>query len=34
MLTGQVLGALKKWMPDLVVLPAHDPTATQRLLES
>jgi glyoxylase-like metal-dependent hydrolase (beta-lactamase superfamily II) len=26
--------ALRKSMPDLVVLPAHDPTAAQRLLES
>jgi len=26
--------ALKQTMPDLVVLPAHDPTAAQRLLES
>jgi N-acyl homoserine lactone hydrolase len=31
--TGKVL-ALKQTMPDLVVLPAHDPTAAQRLLES
>ncbi len=31
--TGQVL-ALKETMPDLVILPAHDPTAAQRLLES
>ncbi len=31
--TGKVL-ALKEQMPDLVVLPAHDPTAAQRLLES
>jgi glyoxylase-like metal-dependent hydrolase (beta-lactamase superfamily II) len=29
--TGKVL-ALKKQMPDLVVLPAHDPTAATRLL--
>ena len=28
--TGKVL-ALKKQMPDLVVLPAHDPTAAARL---
>jgi len=25
--------ALKETMPDLVILPAHDPTAFQRLLE-
>jgi glyoxylase-like metal-dependent hydrolase (beta-lactamase superfamily II) len=31
--TDQVL-ALKERMPDLVILPAHDPTAAQRLLES
>jgi N-acyl homoserine lactone hydrolase len=31
--TGKVL-ALKKTMPDLVILPAHDPTAAQRLLAS
>jgi N-acyl homoserine lactone hydrolase len=31
--TGRVL-ALKEQMPDLVVLPAHDPTAARRLLES
>jgi glyoxylase-like metal-dependent hydrolase (beta-lactamase superfamily II) len=31
--TRQVL-ALKQRMPDLVILPAHDPTAAQRLLES
>ncbi|MGE5291347.1 MAG: N-acyl homoserine lactonase family protein [Micromonosporaceae bacterium] len=31
--TSKVL-ALKKRMPDLVVLPAHDPTAVRRLLES
>ena len=31
--TGKVL-ALKKQMPGLVVLPAHDPTATARLLGS
>jgi len=31
--TAKVL-ALKARMPDLVVLPAHDPTAAQRLLES
>jgi len=31
--TGKVLG-LKEQMPDLVVLPAHDPTAARRLLES
>ena len=31
--TQQVL-ALKQRMPDLVILPAHDPTAAQRLLES
>jgi glyoxylase-like metal-dependent hydrolase (beta-lactamase superfamily II) len=31
--TDKVL-ALKKEMPDLVVLPAHDPTAARRLLES
>jgi len=31
--TDKVL-ALKKEMPDLVVLPAHDPTAAQRLLDS
>ena len=31
--TDKVL-ALKKQMPDLVVLPAHDPTAARRLLES
>ena len=31
--TGKVL-ALKEQMPDLVVLPAHDPTAAQRLRES
>jgi hypothetical protein len=27
-------GAPKEWMPDLVVLSAHDPTATQRLPEN
>jgi glyoxylase-like metal-dependent hydrolase (beta-lactamase superfamily II) len=31
--TGKVL-ALKKQMPDLVILPAHDPTAAARLLGS
>jgi N-acyl homoserine lactone hydrolase len=31
--TQKVL-ALKQRMPDLVILPAHDPTAAQRLLES
>jgi glyoxylase-like metal-dependent hydrolase (beta-lactamase superfamily II) len=31
--TGKVL-ALKQTMPDLVILPAHDPTAARRLLES
>ena len=31
--SGKVL-ALKEQMPDLVVLPAHDPTAARRLLES
>ena len=31
--TNQVL-ALKERMPDLAILPAHDPTAAQRLLES
>jgi N-acyl homoserine lactone hydrolase len=31
--TNQVL-ALKEQMPDLVILPAHDPTAAKRLLES
>ena len=31
--TDQVL-ALKERMPGLVILPAHDPTAAQRLLES
>ncbi|HEY6424710.1 MAG TPA: hypothetical protein VIY28_15980 [Pseudonocardiaceae bacterium] len=31
--TDQVL-ALKQQMPDLVILPAHDPTAPQRLLQS
>ncbi|HEY3213647.1 MAG TPA: N-acyl homoserine lactonase family protein [Actinomycetota bacterium] len=31
--TDKVL-ALKKQMPDLVVLPAHDPTAARRLLKS
>jgi N-acyl homoserine lactone hydrolase len=31
--TDQVL-ALKERMPDLAILPAHDPTAAQRLLES
>jgi N-acyl homoserine lactone hydrolase len=31
--TNQVL-ELKEQMPDLVILPAHDPTAAQRLLES
>lgn len=31
--SGKVM-ALKKSMPDMVVLPAHDPTAAQRLLES
>jgi glyoxylase-like metal-dependent hydrolase (beta-lactamase superfamily II) len=31
--TDNVL-ALKERMPDLVILPAHDPTAAQRLLES
>lgn len=31
--TGKVL-QLKKQMPDLVVLPAHDPTASARLLDS
>jgi glyoxylase-like metal-dependent hydrolase (beta-lactamase superfamily II) len=32
--TSQQVLALKQRMPDLVVLPAHDPTAAQRLLES
>jgi glyoxylase-like metal-dependent hydrolase (beta-lactamase superfamily II) len=32
--TSQRVLALKRRMPDLVVLPAHDPTAAQRLLES
>ena len=31
--TAKVL-ALKETMPDLVILPAHDPTAAERLLES
>jgi N-acyl homoserine lactone hydrolase len=31
--TNQVL-ALKEQMPDLAILPAHDPTAARRLLES
>jgi glyoxylase-like metal-dependent hydrolase (beta-lactamase superfamily II) len=31
--TAKVL-ALKETMPDLVILPAHDPTAAQRLLEN
>lgn len=31
--TGKVL-ALKQRMPDLVILPAHDPTASRRLLTS
>jgi len=31
--SGMVM-ALKEQMPDLVVLPAHDPTAARRLLES
>ena len=31
--TGKVL-ALKQQMPDLVILPAHDPTAAARLLDS
>jgi N-acyl homoserine lactone hydrolase len=31
--TAKVL-ALRETMPDLVILPAHDPTAAQRLLES
>ena len=31
--TGKVL-ALEEQMPGLVVLPAHDPTAARRLLES
>ena len=31
--TGKVL-ALRERMSDLVILPAHDPTAAQRLLES
>jgi N-acyl homoserine lactone hydrolase len=31
--TNQVL-ALRERMPDLAILPAHDPTAAQRLLES
>jgi N-acyl homoserine lactone hydrolase len=31
--TDKVL-ALKQRLPDLVILPAHDPTAAQRLLES
>jgi N-acyl homoserine lactone hydrolase len=31
--TGKVL-ALKERMPDLVILPAHDPTASRRLLTS
>jgi N-acyl homoserine lactone hydrolase len=31
--TDNVL-ALKERMPNLVILPAHDPTAAQRLLES
>jgi hypothetical protein len=30
--TAKVL-ALKQTMPSLVILPAHDPTAAQRLLE-
>jgi glyoxylase-like metal-dependent hydrolase (beta-lactamase superfamily II) len=32
--TSDKVLALKRRMPDLVVLPAHDPTASQRLLES
>ncbi len=32
--TTDTVLALKARMPDLVVLPAHDPTAAQRLLES
>jgi hypothetical protein len=31
--TGKVL-ALKEQIPDLVILPAHDPTAAQRLPQS
>jgi len=31
--TDKVL-ALKQRMPGLVILPAHDPTAAQRLLDS
>jgi N-acyl homoserine lactone hydrolase len=31
--TNQVL-ALRQRMPDLAILPAHDPTAAQRLLDS
>jgi N-acyl homoserine lactone hydrolase len=30
----QKMLALKQRMPGLVILPAHDPTAAQRLLES
>jgi N-acyl homoserine lactone hydrolase len=32
--TSQQVLALKERMPELVILPAHDPTAAQRLLES
>jgi N-acyl homoserine lactone hydrolase len=32
--TSQQVLALKERMPDLVILPAHDPTAATRLLES
>jgi glyoxylase-like metal-dependent hydrolase (beta-lactamase superfamily II) len=31
---SQKVMALKRRIPDLVVLPAHDPTAAQRLMES
>jgi N-acyl homoserine lactone hydrolase len=32
--SSQQVLALKERMPDLVILPAHDPTAAQRLLDS
>jgi N-acyl homoserine lactone hydrolase len=32
--SSEMVLALKEHMPDLVVLPAHDPTAARRLLES
>jgi hypothetical protein len=32
--TTRTVLALRERMPDLVILPAHDPTAARRLLES